>query len=973
MSEEKDVYHIYAPQDETADTETDRAIADRHGNVIDEAYSTIEDLNTKQDNLVSGENIKTINGESILGSGNLAIKDCVQIFASRGDFPSVGSPAIIYIAQDTDKQYAWDNGEYVELSKEDEMERVYVNNSTLIAATLTPEQIKKAHEGKLILYEGMEHSFYSIGKNSFESDIHITNASYLGRNLLPSGAHIGGMTASFSDTTGQVLLSSNHNANEYVVPLVQDNFFDASVSPTSNGKKLVREMNIAGKIAPSYTIDDASKILKVNSDGTALIFAEDASSIVANNFASEFITGTIYRQGSYCIHENVLYQKTYDGGSGLEESWDPSHWEHIIVMDKVKPLEEKIDKKIEIIDIAYNTVDSVLLGSLPSYCILNYDSGSQYTKFIFTSDYQYRGTYEYTMKSDSIKYHVRGTGLGSYPLSYLMSASNREYLSTRQMQNITWSELKSLRDNSILVPGVQYRIIDYDCTTTEAYTQSAGHPFDIIVTADTVDRLNENARACLHDGDTYFVNNNLSAWQIWYCLDNDGTRFSWADANSITISGTTYLRCIAYDDMSAETYKYAWKGTSLVFTETRWPFANVTPAYTNSSGTGNALTISAVHTSSGTGVIYRMIDEFNNDIPYDFKNIQYIHDKTLFVHVSAGPGYDTDFVRDSSSDITGFYAWRAQYASYGGPSVVYTNVESPTYGTTLYQSNGSVSTIARIVSVSLDEYDAYTFNTESSGSYVDMSLYGNRVHDNHIDAYYDDYGYKTKLNKTIFKLTNTGSSCHSNMIGTYNHDNLFSGTIITCNNISTYFYRNDITGNFSYNTIGQSCQNNSIKAGCQRNQIDAGFSQNKIDSNFTNNVVAVGFSANTVRQDFSYNTIGPNFYANTVGMGFYSNEIGPRFHDNIVGSSFTKNDVGPDFSNNLLDVYYTRYCTFDSGVQFISLTSTQPASTSDFIQNIHIHSGIAGTSSSRKVVDTIRSSTYSIDYYASGSQSITLD
>lgn len=28
-------------------------------------------------------------------------------------------------------------------------------------------------------------------------------------------------------------------------------------------------------------------------------------------------------------------------------------------------------------------------------------------------------------------------------------------------------------------------------------------------------------------------------------------------------------------------------------------------------------------TFDGTGVIYRMVDEYNNDYPYDFKNIQY--------------------------------------------------------------------------------------------------------------------------------------------------------------------------------------------------------------------------------------------------------------------------------------------------------------------------------------------------------------
>ena len=63
---------------------------------------------------------------------------------------------------------------------------------------------------------------------------------------------------------------------------------------------------------------------------------------------------------------------------------------------------------------------------------------------------------------------------------------------------IKYAELKSLRDAGNLVPGTQYRITDYTCTTSQANTRSAGHVFDIIVTADDESTLNEVARAALH-------------------------------------------------------------------------------------------------------------------------------------------------------------------------------------------------------------------------------------------------------------------------------------------------------------------------------------------------------------------------------------------------------------------------------------------------------------------------------------------
>ena len=136
-----------------------------------------------------------------------------------------------------------------------------------------------------------------------------------------------------------------------------------------------------------------------------------------------------------------------------------------------------------------------------------------------------------------------------------------ENITSTTIIEITWSELKAKRDAGELTLGQLYRITDYQCTTTESYTRSAGHQFDIIVLALTNNTLSEQAWAALHSGDTYFANSNLSAWKLWYCLDNDTTRFAWAD---------------------------------------------------NTSG-------------NGRGVIYKMIDEFNNDVPYDFKNIQFKH------------------------------------------------------------------------------------------------------------------------------------------------------------------------------------------------------------------------------------------------------------------------------------------------------------------------------------------------------------
>lgn len=138
------------------------------------------------------------------------------------------------------------------------------------------------------------------------------------------------------------------------------------------------------------------------------------------------------------------------------------------------------------------------------------------------------------------------------------------------MISTTWSALKALRDGGTLVPGQQYRITDYQCTTAAAGTSSAGHQFDIIVMADSANKLNEIAHACLHSGDTYFANNKLEAWQLWYCIDNDTTRFGWAQVpmeEHLDYNNRSFFRDSQYDGVKGN---YCWyDGTAYyIFTDT---------------------------------------------------------------------------------------------------------------------------------------------------------------------------------------------------------------------------------------------------------------------------------------------------------------------------------------------------------------------------------------------------------------------
>jgi hypothetical protein len=100
---------------------------------------------------------------------------------------------------------------------------------------------------------------------------------------------------------------------------------------------------------------------------------------------------------------------------------------------------------------------------------------------------------------------------------------------TDSLVSISYEELVQLIENKELEPGTSYRITDYTFTTTQKNTDSAHHDFDVIVVADSEDTLNENAKACKKEGDDYFANNNLAAWELKYSVVNDIDKYAWAD------------------------------------------------------------------------------------------------------------------------------------------------------------------------------------------------------------------------------------------------------------------------------------------------------------------------------------------------------------------------------------------------------------------------------------------------------------
>lgn len=121
---------------------------------------------------------------------------------------------------------------------------------------------------------------------------------------------------------------------------------------------------------------------------------------------------------------------------------------------------------------------------------------------------------------------------------------------------IEYHELVELGSYSMLIPGAKYRITDYETVVTpdrdEMNIISAGHRFDIIVTATSVNTLSENA-SCIHnENDDYFTDSNLSAWEIKYTIYNDTDHYVWAKSDG---KGVIYYMKDEYDNEAHYDFK----------------------------------------------------------------------------------------------------------------------------------------------------------------------------------------------------------------------------------------------------------------------------------------------------------------------------------------------------------------------------------------------------------------------------------
>ena len=382
---------------------------------------------------------------------------------------------------------------------------------------------------------------------------------------------------------------------------------------------------------------------------------------------------------------------------------------------------------------------------------------------------------------------------------------------------ILYSDLKTLRDTSKLSPGTQYRITDY-VTTVRAdldYAISAGNQFDIIVTADSDNKLNEVARAIRHEGDIYFPEQvKFESWELKYSLDNDVLRYDWADS------------------------------------------------------------------VNGKGVIYFMKDEFDNEVPYDFKNIKFKRFKVV--------------------------------------SCINYSFEQAFSGRYFGQMDTSVFTIDP-----LDFKFVFTFHDEEDDSEVSTmykighgEFFGsNIIGGNFYATAVDDLKYLTlHLNNCVF----LGNHIKKNVFGLEFENNTF-GNVINYNTFGNNIYSNIFGNNIETNTFRNNIYSNTFGNNINSNTFGNNIYSNTFGDSLVSNTFGNDINYNTFGNDIGYNTFGDSINYNTFGNNIYSNTFG-----NYIGyNTFGGNKGGDRYE------YYGTYLIVKDGVRGIDET-----------QKLNINAGI---------------------------------
>lgn len=474
----------------------------------------------------------------------------------------------------------------------------------------------------------------------------------------------------------------------------------------------------------------------------------------------------------------------------------------------------------------------------------------------------------------------------------------------------------------------------------------------------------------------YFANCNLAAWELKYSIDNDKQRFAWAK-----IGYDAALVCWAWgsdsDGFLRKTSDFTEEGNEIweVVYPSRFPDDREDMASSDllwmESGDGerryavyddgqpNYITFYSIEESwreswgcyvdqwgpimcapqrGGTGVIYYMKDEWNNECPYDFKNIQFKRKLT-----------DGAYAPDDGDD-TWVYTFNA-YNDDGGIHLDATLLNHTWIGNFGCVCKGNV----------IKEYNVhYGGGSKYSLIRLNDNVFLNRysISDNlYLECHSNNFGNNCHSNTFDNECysNNFGNFCHSNTFGTACYNNTFEDDCLN-NTFGGLCYYNTFGYNFSYNTFGMTCGYNTFGDDCGYNTFGNSCSYNTLRDGCKRNAFESNCSYSTFDSDCCYNTFGSICSCNTFGSNCYYNTLGSNCRYNTFGSGCKYNTFASNSTGTAGNYFY--YNKLEDGVGYCILYNTRTASKSQLVKNYYIKSSVVGTSSSKKLIEAARNLTY---------------
>ena len=458
---------------------------------------------------------------------------------------------------------------------------------------------------------------------------------------------------------------------------------------------------------------------------------------------------------------------------------------------------------------------------------------------------------------------------------------------------------------------------------------------------------------------THFDNAKLSAWKIKYSLDNDATRFYWAKtvywfttdlatekvyilSETITVDGQEYfktthsniLSIVANPTSAQEVYYYDGE-TAISFEEDGDSFDDYGE-------------------EGGKGVIYYMKDEWDNECPYDFKNIQFVRTADWFAEHEDWCNNVLGYVPEEDMWFYTF-TWVNENDDIQDLTLI---------GNTLKNDESFISGVSANKMDLTTTYDIYIEGGENSVLALSNNIIVNSFY------HYADMGSYNGCSSNTF-----GNGCAFNTFGNYCSFNTFGNGCAF----------NTFGNGCDYNAFGNGCNSNTFGDTCRYNTFSSGCRNNTFSKECNSNAFGNYCYSNTFSKTCRSNTFGDTCYSNTFNSGCDYNTFGNECHSNAFGAECNYNTFGNGCQDNTFDNYcnsntfgdacryntfssgyqsstfgnhcdyntfsdYCRYIILENGVTYIRLETDTAGDYSYYVQNVKVRLSVHGSSTANPLV-----------------------